>query len=1031
LDLEDAHRLFVGAGGERWLVDLRAAVATAAPILADQDLIAVSRLENGSFMFVGKEGSIFTSPSPLGSLTLAHRLEPIPMRIVAAGQRIIALHWDGSAVQSFDGGKTFGKIELGKGHPYDVALGPEGHAMILGFPEKLWLSKGQGDWTVAPTPPVGAGFVGLDARGALVAQGIRTSVVWDGLSEVPVQQARRFDPPALDLLVDLEVGPSATALLRGSATITDGQYVEVARREEKGLWHLGRGKLTERLTWVPIPDTDVCRHLFVDAKGHKLVLACLMGARKGVRFPYLRLFRSDDGGNTFSWQPTTLVGDEEGVSLTPIGDALILAGVCKPDSDGVCVPGPPVRLTGDETSKKYVNSISSIIPPLLGRVTRVVAIADRLFAVGLAKTGEPVVLVSEDQGKTFRSRSIDLSTWVDGQASLSAMHQGKLVVGERQEMSWVFGRKKGDVWVVFDATGRVMSARLVPADHKLIAAGSRALAIHVDDGTVLESLNGGETYEHLTRFPSSMTKESLDAWCEKDGCVIGETFSRAGWRGKEGGVVESQERATPSKEPSYRTTISCRVVDDVTGVVPNAIHLPNATSVHRGATAWSVVFSDSKTASAGVAHATSDRGQRVTPVLLLPPKPNAAGVAVHARTQVEGAAALRYTFATDADGSARIGSPMRVEVAWDNQLEGSVYRTTLPTPEPLRAGDVTIANDVATANAAILSITSDGIHVCPHAQCDPNSEPSFFVHRRGAVEVVPPIPWPSEGLGGALALNHELIRLGGKNVSVALLQHRPVVLRSRERRDGSYQFDALALAPLKAKMEGIDDFMIWSYLSTSTMGLSYLLYKPEAGLVRAYVLRFDTSEGVAEVLEAPTPKNLSDPPVSCTEAQRRDSFRIVSPRISGTEHRVVVQHGSHRYVMTTDLSVLYGSPSSACVDALDARSDRRPEFRALISMRDMQHSWLLAKQGTTLRWWGLACLFDPDAVLKESEETPIPVPITDEKDCAEVFEKLSRLIGHDNFPREILLQLCQQQKIDIPCVRSITDASQMARCIRP
>jgi hypothetical protein len=91
----------------------------------------------------------------------------------------------------------------------------------------------------------------------------------------------------------------------------------------------------------------------------------------------------------------------------------------------------------------------------------------------------------------------------------------------------------------------------------------------------------------------------------------------------------------------------------------------------------------------------------------------------------------------------------------------------------------------------------------------------------------------------------------------------------------------------------------------------------------------------------------------------------------------------------------------------------------------------LAKQGTTLRWWGLACLFDPDAVLKESEETPIPVPITDEKDCAEVFEKLSRLIGHDNFPREILLQLCQQQKIDIPCVRSITDASQMARCIRP
>ena len=1051
IDLGKASWLLVGRGGERWVVDVREGTASAAPMLADQDLVGVSRPDATTFAFVGAEGAIYSSPSPLGPLTLVRRMEPLPLRIAAAGRTIVAVHWDGSVVQSTDAGKTFSPVDLRGGRPYDVTLAPDGRAMVLGFPEQLWVSRAQGAWKPAGTPPVGAGFVGMDAGGALIAQGIRASVLWGERDADPQIASRAFEPPPMDLMTDLEAGPSAAAITSGRATISDGRYYEVARQEEKGPWFLGQGALTDRVFWAPIAQSDDCRHLFVGARGKRLAFGCLTGARKGgVLFPSLRVIQSRDGGSSFVRQPTVLVGDEEGLSLTVLDDdSLVVAGACKPDSTGVCVPGAPVRLlpSAEGKSLRFTATEPSEVPALRGRVTQVVASGGRLYATGLQATGRPAVLVSVDKGETFRAVKLDLSGTDaagdgDGEALLQRMQPGKLVAGAEDKLSWVLHTDQGPVWVVLDKAGRVLSARLTPATHPLLAAaGTRAIAIGAEDGTVMESSNGGETFERLTRLPSFLWDKDAGpvAWCEKDGCVVGDAFSRSGWTDKNGGMVGWPEPVKPvPADAPQRTPIVCKVVETVTGVIENTLDMPDAADAGRGAVGWSTVVVDRKTASVSVMHATTGSGHAVKPVVLLPPAPNPMRVALEARTQAEGAAALRYGFAAGPDGKPLVGSPVRIEVAWDNQFEGSPQRAQLTSTTPLRAADVTSlsGNVAAQANVGMLSVVPGGIHVCPHAVCDPASEPSFFLRNRGGVETVAPVPWPTQGLGGALPLSRHLMRVDGKNVPIAVHQQRSVVMRANLQQDGTYTYEALALAPSDARELGIQELSSWAYLSSTTMGLSRTLYHPDKGHAHAWVLRFDTDQGVGKTVEAPTQRDLSDPPVPCTEAQRTGSFRVLSPGMAGTEHPVILEHGERKAVLRTRLAVLYGSPSSACVDVFDASADRASDRRALIPVGGMDRSWLLSREGSTLRWWGLRCQFQPGAKVDPPTKAavePTPANKASDENCTEIFNKIATFMGAPSMgdQRDSFLQMCRGRSVDMECVRRAANVQELVtNCLK-
>jgi photosystem II stability/assembly factor-like uncharacterized protein len=1072
MDLGDASRLFVGKGGERWLVDVREGAAMAAPMLADEDLVAVSRPKQDVFAFIGSKGTIYTSESPLGSFKSAQRMEPAPLRVAAAGTFIVAVHWDGSLTRSTDGGKTFAPLSLPGANPlYDVAIADDGRAMVLGFPEQLWISKDLSAkdprFALARTPTVGVGFVGVDAVGFLVARGARESITWrKGDQSELVLEDRAFESAPMDLWTDLEAGPSASALASGRATLSGQRYYEVARREEQGPWFLGRGEITDRLRWTAIPESEDCRHMAMAVHGERLAFGCMAGARKGgVLFPPLRVIYSRDGGGSFTKQSTGLVADEESVFLTVLDDdTLLVSGACKPNSRGICAPAEPMRLTPVRESRRlqYGAAEPVKVPMIVGRVNRVVAWGPRLYATGLLAGGHrPAVLVSDDRGETFRAVPLDLAKTVvaeqhDVDKILGRMQPGKLAAGEDGRLSWLLFTEAGPVWVVIDERGWVASAHLAPAEYSLLeVAGARGLAF-ADDGRVVESSDGGATFRPLTRMPAWMWQgeEGPVAVCGAGGCVLGEAFSRLGWGVAGGGVFsqeldvassdpEATEAAVPDKTPS-RTPIVCEIIDPVPGMIPNVVSLPDAGDAMRGTVAWSALVVDRTNASVSVAHATATPKHGVRVIPLLSPVPDATRFALEARTQVEGAAALRYVMDTDSEGNP--GRPMgRVEVAWDNQFEGPPQRAVIPQGGVLRAGDATIlSGHAARAQVEMLSVAPGGIHVCLHAECNQPGDRVLFLRGRGPVDAIPITPWPTVGLGGvALPLSRHITHADGKHVPIATHQHRSMVMRAHRQDDGSHAFSALALAPADIKGLGMAETAHWSYHTQGTMGLSHTLWHPTQGLARAWVLSFDASQGVGTTVPAPTQRDLSDPPSPCTSAQRKASYRIVSPALTGTQHPVIIESGQSKALMHTRVAVLHGDPGSACAEVLDARSENASRH-ALIPVGAMERSWLLGLEDSTLRWWPMRCRFQPGATVDDSNANLFPpatitkevARLVTESDCLELFQKIAPVMG--GLPQSALdparrafVEMCKEKSVDMACVRQTSDPQQiLQKCMQ-
>lgn len=1075
MDLGEARRLFAGKGGERWLVQAREGTARAAAQLADEDLVAITRPDDGTFAFIGDLGSVYVAKSPLGPFEEVRRIDPPPMRVAAAARSIVAVGWDGNVRLSVDAGRSFREVPVQGARPYDVALAPDGRAMLLGFPERLWVSRdGAASWTPAGTPPVGAGMIGLDANGSLVARGVLQSVVWgDDPGASPQLEARALELPPLDLLTDLEPGPSAEALATGHAAIAGTTYFEVARRDEDGPWYFARGALTDRIRWVPIPQTEECKHMSLGASGRRVVIGCMSGARRGgVLFPPLRVLLSRDGGSTFTpRRPTPLVADEESVSLTVLpDDTLIVSGACKPDTRGICSPAEPIRLVPSRESQslQFVSVEASKVPPIVGRVGPVQRAepSGRLYATAtLAARRRHAVLVSDDGGESFRAIPLDLTGTAvaakhDAKALLSHMQPGRLTVSSDGSLSWVLYAEPGPIWVTMDRRGKVLSAHLAPADVTMIeAAGLRGLATGDEEGLVWESTDGGASFQRLARLPTRAgTQEALQLWCEPGGCVFGDVFSRVGWGDAAGGILDRGEpkdekkRDEQPEKQQHRTPIVCELVDSSTGTVDDVVQFPSGDDAQRGGIAWSALVVDPKTGAVQVVHASDQPAHATRLVTLLPPVPNPDRYAVHATPQAEGAAALRYAFTAGPDGAPIVGSPIRrIDVAWDNQFEGPPQRASIAQPGNLRAGDVTTRGKgvVAQANVAMLSVAPGGIHVCAHKQCDRPDDHVRFLRGRGPADTIAVPPWPTRGLGGGpLALSHHVMHVDKGHVPVALHQHRSVVLRAERDSDGSWRFPALGLSPLDAKDLGLREISNWSHLGSKLVGLMHTVVHPVRPMSSAHVLRFDTDEGVATVIEVPTSRMLADPPAVCSAEQRSSTFRMPAPMPADTQHPVIIEHGRMKEVLYTKLAMMHGDLDSPCAVVLDARSDESSHRRAIIPLGTMDKAWLFSRGSTTLQWFGMRCRFEPGAKVDGETVKPPPPssppppaaastkrPATD-AECEEIFDKMLGFMGGTLPPgalqpaRDAFKGTCRGKPVDMQCVRGATNAGTlMSSCL--
>ena len=785
VDLGNGRRLLVGAGGERWLSDVGVGTVVAASVLADQDLVGVTRNGDSGYLYVGGQGGIFSSTDPLGPLVLVSQMADAPMKMAAGGGVVVAVGWDGRVAESLDGGRTFSDV-LWRGHrAYDVAVGPSGRGMILGFPEQLWVSEASG-WELAGTGRVGARSVVVDVYGGLVAPGIQSSVVWESGQAKPVVSARAVVSPSVELLVGLERGADAQALALERAAITEGRYYEVFRKTAvpggRGLaaWSLGSADLGERLRWREIEGTGNCSQVAVAARGKRVVVGCLVARGKNVvRLPLFMMMRSVDGGASFAKEHTSFVGGESGMSLAVTdGGVVVVGGICDPGEQsarvgapggvgGVCDASAPVRFVfADDGDHKLVSSKESEMIGYTGKTGRITASGDMSYSVGVSRSGDLVVLVSRDFGETFSATPLDLDGTEFGKEGdwkksvLRSLSSG-VVAGVGGELSWVLQSSLGSVWVVLDRDGKAMSARRSPESHPTIAsAGKLGMAVGSRDNTVLVSENGGETFESLTRLPTHMAKAAgFPVWCEVDGCVFGDVFTRVGWKrgrssdgdlvvGKLTGESDGVERDVPA-----RRQILCEVIASAFGTVDNVIDAGGIGAAGTGKSVWSAVTVDRGTGAVNVVHAAADSVHKVRTVELFGPVADVSKIAIKAHPELEGASAVRFGFSNVRDEVAP-GVPMIVEVAWENAIEGVIGRGRFDAGV-VRARDVTFpsASDraeqaakgnnagkvTAQANPSIMSITRGGIFVCPHHGCEAAMDRSYFVKNNGAVEVVEPV----------------------------------------------------------------------------------------------------------------------------------------------------------------------------------------------------------------------------------------------------------------------------------------------------
>jgi hypothetical protein len=1005
LDLGPGIRLFVGDYGERWLVDARAGHAEAASMLADEDLVAVAQPSPDAFAFIGARGTIYRAGTPLGPLVSQARPDPAVWGATAAGKLILGMRYDGTAVRSDDGGRTFTPVAGVSARVVAAQVAADGRAMLLGSPESLWLSKdGGATFARADGEPVGAAEVMLEAGGALVARGYENSIIWETGGE-PVSRKVDFsiEPPAMDLLTDVTPGPSAQAVTEGRAAIVGTRYYEaVPPSRNQRVWELASGGLSGRTRRTPIPGSSDCRRMRVTGGGSTIALVCTSRSTKedSVLFPALRLLVSRDAGATFESVSTGLVADEEDTHVTVTSrGTLLVTGACKPQPRGLCAPGAPLRLVPSPGSKRLRIGTwePSNLPPILGRPGRIVAAPNRqrLYSTAvLLPERRPAVLLSDDDGATFRAVAIDLpgataDAGFDGGVAAAATIVGigsdGLSVDATGRLSVVAATGAGIAWVVLDSDGRLLSSRVIaPEYQRLSAVGARGLAITQEDGRIFESTDGGATFQLAGRLPKHETASSTvpAVVCVDQGCLVGESFSRLGWGRGVGEALESTAATSPS--PTHRPTpIVCDVVEASGADVPGADINVDAFDADRGDVAWSTFIMDRARAAVDVLHASMSSPDAVQRMTLLEPG-TGEGSACAVRNQAEGIAALRYRHDKDPAGGVRPGRMRQIEIAWDHQLKGKIFHATIRDGGPMQPRDIsdTRRGEASMANAQMLSVADDGVFLCPHATCGENARDALLVDERGRVRNVRLPDPPSRGYGDRPVPHRDyVVRSGGNDVFLSVILDGGAVLRKRPAAGDRWTTEALALLPTTALADGFRGTLTWAFQGDSLAGMVFTATHPsQPGF--AQLLRLDTPSGVAAPSDAPTQSDLGDPPRACTAADRKGSLRIIVPSQHDTRHPIVVRGDRNAvYVLLSDYAVIYGPKGSACLSMYDtiASSTTPGNVSALINAGNLDRSWLfMPAPAGGLRWRSMRCRFEPGATVPAPRppdpEPPRPAP---------------------------------------------------------
>lgn len=929
--------------------------------------------------------------------------------------------WQSAPVSAQPGGQA-GAPTPSPLRVFDVAATEGGRALALAVPEALLATDDGGStWKPSPLGTIGAQRVGLTAAGDLGAQGLTESITWDPRRPKPF--ALGVDPLApatFSVDATTEPAPSATAALYGRGVISGDRYYEVDHRDENDEggrgWVLLRGRLGEPLTVKGIPRTDDCGSMKLGATGKQLVAACVRALGDSI---IARITRSEDEGDTWT-DPLileTLDTDSIDIAVSPYGPALI-SGVCRPpEGDATCKPGAPLLFKPEGramvlTPVEALNLEGPAIMPAFSVDGR-----SAYFLGSRSKDARLTLFVSHDGGESFAQRALEPSEPKAGarapredeepegddepaareaggaEGGYAITEDSSLKPGEDGTVGMVLAGSEGLTYITTDEDGRVRGSAPGPVSGAQLAGfGARVVALGVSDTgrtdeagqdgsalTLWESLNGGGLWSEIPATPA-LTRDffrSPSVACGGGGCLFGDTLARVGWGGQAEPPAARPLSPPVNRVPSIRTPIVCELaatsrwtrVDNVHGA---GIGGPDANEAMRGRSAWSVLTFDQKTGATSVVAAmlpeSGEGPARVVTRPLFGRSPAGSRTALDVSHQMEGYAAARVRFEDDGKGGAKLGVPMRgVEVAWENFLEGTSGRATIPDAGPFELGDVKPKNG-ELFDVALLSVSLRGIFVRPHSP-SARSAATFFLEPGGKSQRFEYPSLPERAFGAPLNLRTDAVVADDQLLVVGMepAGNRPfTTVLLAHRANDAWVMNASAIAPAWSPTQesgGRSELSIvtdWTYAARS-IGVTTLVSEPKRGRAFATFQAFRGDGTLGPAVPLPTPFDAGESARPCAAGERKATARFEAPLFArgealfpGTRHPVLVTDlsegavGGKEMLLLTSSVVLHGTPGSPCVAAWDAFAAGNEPASAILS-GDLTNAWLFRRAEPTTK----------------------------------------------------------------------------------
>jgi len=1005
LDLGTLGTLYVGDGGERWL-DKPGTGAKSANTLLPESIAGVIAGPGGKgVLLAGASGALYGATDPLGPIS-DKKVPTTPLRSISAGKSaIVGIAADGSAMRTTDGGGSWTKIDLGSaaGTLVQIALTDAGNGLALFAPQRVMVTQDDGaTWKPLPSPGVGAKKLVLDVNGDLMLEGLDASAVLK-LSPLRLERvARAPRSGGFDLALSTDLTPLgyAKAVAKGNGAFVGTRYVEAVNEpDDPTRWKLAIGPLGGKMEVRKLSELNGCEHVYVGGDAKSIVLACdeqqsskkvvigtgpskpwsgskWGGAPAAEEKSQIKIFRSEDDGKTFKDDGVT--GSERGDSghvwITP-DHALVIDGACKRSKYG-CYDGnspPLVRLSGAKAFAKIG------VPRGVTRFNAIAFSPNGLRAYALSRGNSPPLsfLVSSNGGKDFSRATLPSVQPADPKhtaISASKAEPGSISVDESGAI-YATAHVAND-WVLYTSTddGATVKGTLLPFKADAVSmVGKRGFA-YERHGRGWETIDGGVTWTEVGAPQSDANVNERLLACGTYGCLVGDRATRVGWGAT---AVTTNKTSDPGTAKVFAATPLKCTVDGEWHPLPSVITPPAAfdSDVANGVR-WMAIRHDRAKGNVAVLVAKSGKaGLETKEISLLGPA--ARDTATASLPQVEGVAALRYSFKRDAPpkgaaagalGPVTPNQKVDVDVSWWVAATNKVNHATIRGVGPLETRDFSTSKDQpGLAQIGLLSIAQGGIHVRPLAT--KNDAPLFFVHDNGKVDR---LTWPElptkDAAGTPLALRIDAIRAAGRSVLLGVGGPGLELYTAWANESGtSWESRTWGVWP---EIRGTSAEVAWDFTYLGGRPSIVAEWPGGGGIAAAgwgaplKGMEPDPSEAIA----LPTQKAVADPPRTC-DAAALATPRVVAPYVLGSRHPVTVIGEGNDLLLATGSAVLHGSATDGCISAWEARGTTASitaagAYTAIVAPDDLAHATLFkttpGKGEVAMR--SMTCVYAKDAM---------------------------------------------------------------------